>query len=209
MSEKEFVLKGTVSGAIRSDEDMLSIDKIAADDAFKLHKKQLDAFLKECGFVKYKTNSYLRKNKLNVLEYIDLQKESYGSKTFTVNYALIPLYVPHKFFSFALSDRLGKLICDKDVWWDYSDDAKAAVSFDNVMDAVDSILIPWFDQHASVEVLNQELLSLAKTREAHGGRLSDTQQAWLEALDDNKDRSDIIEANREILKLPAKLFLCS
>ncbi len=48
-------------------------------------------------FVKYKANSYIRRNNIDVLEYVNLQKEAYGSQTFTVNYALIPLYVPHDF----------------------------------------------------------------------------------------------------------------
>ena len=206
MSEKDFVLQGNMPGAIRSDEDMLLIDKDAAEEAFILHKKQLVAFLKERGFAKYKTNSFLRKNQLDVLEYIDLQKEHYGSKTFTVNYALTTLIVEHSFFSFDISGRLGMLICGRDVWWDYSDEAKADISFTNVMQAIDALLIPWFEEHASTDVLKQELLSIAKRREAYGGRLNATQQAWLESLDDNVDISDIIEVNRVTLKLPAKLF---
>lgn len=105
-----FKLKGNVSGAIRSDEELASIDKRAADETFKIQKKRLDAFFQQKEFVKYKANSYLRRNQLNVLEYIDLQKEHYGSRTFTVNYALISLYVPHSFLSFDLGDRLGKLL---------------------------------------------------------------------------------------------------
>lgn len=85
----KFKLQGNVSGAIRSDEDMKKIDKNLADSAYKQQKKKLDIFMKERGFVKYKTNAYIRRNEINVLEYIDLQKEQHGSKTFTVNYALI------------------------------------------------------------------------------------------------------------------------
>lgn len=39
----------------------------------------------------------------------------------TVNIAVLPLYVPHDYISFGFSDRVGCLICDKDIWWDYSD----------------------------------------------------------------------------------------
>jgi len=140
----KFKLRGNVSGAIRSDEEMQSIDKEVADNLFKNQKKKLDIFLQQNGFLKYKTNSYIRRNNANVLEYIDLQKEKYGSKTFTVNYALIALYVPHSFLSFDLGDRLGNLICDRDVWWDYSNAEIAEVSFQNVIDAIDVFLLPWF-----------------------------------------------------------------
>ena len=149
----KFKLRGNVSGAIRSDDEMASVNKDAADKSFKNQKKKLDLFLQQKGFVKYKTNSYARRNNLNVLEYINLQKERYGSKTFTVNYALIPLYVPHSFFSYDLGDRLGKLICNRDVWWDYSTAEMAEVSFQNVMDAIDKFLLPWFDERNNKEFI--------------------------------------------------------
>ncbi len=36
----------------------------------------------ENDFYRYKTNAYVRLNNIGLLEYIDLQKERYGSKTF-------------------------------------------------------------------------------------------------------------------------------
>ena len=101
-----FQLEGNRPFAIRSDAEMCSVNGETADLAFKTQKKLLDRFLAEQGFMKYKTNAYLRRNPLDVLEYLNLQKESHGSRTFTVNYALIPLYIPHAFFSFDLGDRL-------------------------------------------------------------------------------------------------------
>ena len=68
-----FKLQGIVSGAIRTDNEMRLIDKELAEKAFKTQKKRLESFLKEKGFVKYKTNSYIRKNEIDVLEYFDLQ----------------------------------------------------------------------------------------------------------------------------------------
>lgn len=134
-----FKLQGIVSGAIRTDNEMRLIDKELAEKAFKTQKKRLEFFLKEQGFVKYRTNSFIRKNEIDVLEYIDLQKEHNGSKTVTANYALIPLYVPHEFLSFDLGDRLGILISGRDVWWDYSDDIVASVSFDNIIQAIEAL----------------------------------------------------------------------
>ena len=202
----EFKLRGNVSVAIRSEDEMASVDKEAADNSFKDRKKKLDLFLQQKGFVKYKTNSYVRRNTLNVLEYINLQKEQYGSRTFTVNYALIPLYVPHLFLSYDLGDRLGELICDRDVWWDYSNSEIAEVSFQNVMDAIDDFLLPWFEERRSKESLKKELLKEELKRKKYGGRLSDIQQAWLNAIDSEDDYSDIISNNIATFKLPKKLY---
>ena len=198
----KFRLRGNVSGAIRSDDEMSSVDKKAADKSFRDKKKKLDLFLQQKGFVKYKTNSYARRNNLNVLEYINLQKEQYGSKTFTVNYALIALYVPHSFLSYDLGDRLGSLICDRDVWWDYSNAEIAEISFQNVMDAIDDYLLPWFEERRSKESLKKELLKEELKRKKYGGRLSDIQQAWLNVIDSEDDYSDIIGNNIVTFKLP-------
>ncbi|MBO6113494.1 MAG: DUF4304 domain-containing protein [Lachnospiraceae bacterium] len=199
-----FKLKGNVQGAIRSDNDMKLIDKKAADEAFKCNKKRIDIYLKDKGFIKYKTNSFVRINSLDVLEYIDLQKERYGSKTFTVNYALIALYVPHDFLSFDLSDRLGHLICGKDVWWDYSEDSIAYISFQNVIDAFDEYLMPYFEKLSSKEAIKQELLKEKSKREQYGGRLSNDQQAWLNVIDDDLYNNEIIKKNIEVFKLPSR-----
>ena len=181
---------------------MSSVDKKAADKSFRDKKKKLDLFLQQKGFAKYKTNSYARRNNLNVLEYINLQKEQYGSKTFTVNYALIAIYVPHSFLSYDLGDRLGILICDRDVWWDYSNEEIAEISFQNVMDAIDDFLLPWFEERRSKESLKRELLKEEQKRKKYGGRLSDIQQAWLNVIDSEDDYSDIISNNIVTFKLP-------
>jgi len=201
-----FKLQGIVSGAIRTDNEMRLIDKELAEKAFKTQKKRLESFLKEKGFVKYKTNSYIRKNEIDVLEYFDLQKEHNGSKTVTANYALIPLYVPHEFLSFDLGDRLGILISGRDVWWDYSDDIIASVSFDNIIQAIEDYLLPWFKEKASVNALKQELIKEERKRKKHGGHLSNIQQMWFESLDKNNDYSDILLKNIEVFKLPAGIW---
>ena len=200
-----FELRGIVSAAIRTDDEMALFDKETADNSFKEQKKKLDIFLQQKGFVKYKTNSYARRNNANVLEYINLQKEQYGSGTFTVNYALIALCVPHSFLSYDLGGRLGKMICDRDVWWDYSNAEIAEVSFQNVMDAIDDFLLPWFEERESKGSLKKELLKEELKRKKYGGRLSDTQQAWLNVIDSEDDYSDIISSNITTLKLPKKL----
>ena len=139
------------------------------------------------------------------MEYIDLQKEHYGSKTFTINFALIPLYVPHDFLSFDLGDRLGKLICNKDIWWDYSNSELAETSFKNIIQAIELFLFPWFKEKSSTKALKQALLQLQKELSRNGIHLSKTQQLWLSVVDSNVDYSDIIYKNATIFKLPEKL----
>lgn len=201
-----FQLEGSRPFAIRSDEEMCSVNGGTADSAFKAQKKLLDRYLAEQGFVKYKTNAYLRRNPLDVLEYINLQKESYGSRTFTVNYALVPLDIPHTFFSYDLGGRLGMLICGRDVWWDYANDAIAAVSFRNVTEAIDRFLLPWFQKHNDRAALRAELMRVQNIRKQHGGRLTDIQQAWLEALDCPADAEAVIRQNTRVFRLPQKLI---
>ena len=72
-----------------------------------------------------------------MLEFIELQKETHGSKTFTVNYAMTPLYVPHNFLSLDFCERIGMLLCIRDIWWDFANDSIAKVSFGNVAKAID------------------------------------------------------------------------
>jgi hypothetical protein len=99
-----------------------------------------------------------------------------------------------------------RLICDKDVWWDYSDVQTAEVSFQNVMDAIDSILLPWFEERENREALKNELLNEELKRKSYGGCLSDMQQAWLVVIDSEEDYSEIIRRNIEVFKLPKKLW---
>ena len=204
MKSELFELKGTRLGALRSEKELESVDRDKAEEAFKTQKKKMDDFLREKGFVKYKTGSYLRRNKLDVLEYIGLQKDHYGSKTFAVNYALIPLYTPHSFFYYDLSDRLGRMICNKDIWWDYADEETAEISFRNVMDAIEMFLMPWFEGMESKESLKKELLRENKIRESYGGN-GEYYCYWLNALDSDEDFTEIIKRNIEAFKLPKKL----
>lgn len=59
---EEFKLRGSVPIAIRTEEEMASIDKESADNFYKEQKKKLDFFMQQRGFVKHKTNSYIRRN---------------------------------------------------------------------------------------------------------------------------------------------------
>jgi hypothetical protein len=194
--KREFKLKGNRS-FLRTDEEMRLIDKVEADSAFKSCKKQyLDSLLKEKGFAKFKTNGYVRRNQADVLEFIELQKEKNGSRTFTVNYALTPLYIHYDFPLFCFSDRIGMLICEEDVWWDYADNGIASVSFENVAAAIEEFVLPWFEAHSNDDSIK---LLLSKQRP-----LSIYMQAWLESLE-NRDNCQTIKENIKLFGLPKRL----
>ncbi len=100
---------------------MSKINKEEADLAFKRCKKEMiDKLLLGNGFCRYKTKAYVRLNSIGLLEYIDLQKERYGSKTFCVNFAVMPLYCENKYIVTSLGDRLGTYLSGNDIWWDYA-----------------------------------------------------------------------------------------
>ena len=202
MKNRKFELRGNRS-FLRMDYERQSIDKDKdeADHAFKLYKKQyLDTLLKSRGFLKYKTNAYVRRNQIDVLEYIDLQKEKNGSRTFTVNYGLTALYIPHGFINWDINERIGILICNKDIWWDFSNDTIAKVSFENVAKAIEEFVIPWFDAHSNDDSIKKMLLD---EREKYGWSIY--KQAWLEAIDHRCDLSETIEENIKLFGLPKSL----
>ena len=203
---RKFEIKGN-RAHIRVYEELTEIDKLAADEAFKKYKKMiLDEYLVSKGFIKYKTNGYVRKNKIDILEYIDLQKERHGSKTFTVNYALMPLYVPHDYMVIGFGDRIGIAISNRDIWWDYANESIAKISFQNVVEAIDKFVLPWFEKYSNEKKLIKKLLEDKKKKERKGLGVTYKNKEWLESLERCEDRSSIISGNIEKLKLPQKLL---
>ena len=193
----DFKLKG-VRSFLRTDSEMCIIDRAEADSAFKSCRKQfLDLLLKSKGFAKYKTNGYVRRNQADVLEFIELQREKNGSSTFTVNYALTPLYVHFDFPLFCFSDRIGMLICEEDVWWDYADNGIASVSFENVAEAIEEFVLPWFEAHSNDDSIKKMLLSIQ-------GPFSIYKQAWLASLENPGDRAGAIKENIKLFGLPKR-----
>ena len=192
---------------IRLDEELELIDKKAADAAFKACKKRiLDEYLCSKGFIKYKSNSYIRRNGIDVLEYIDLQKERYGSKTFTVNYAMLPLYVPHDFFGIGFGGRVGELINGKSIWWDYADEEIAEISFQNVVSAIERLILPWFERYSDEQELMKKLLKDRETSEKTRIGTGYRNREWIKALEEKGDYREIVVLNCENLKLPKKLM---
>lgn len=145
---------------LKSDEEMKSIDVLEADAAFKRCKKDiLDVYLRTKGFKLYKTSNYVRLNSIGLVEYINLQKESHGSRTFCVNFCLFPLYVPHPFITIGYGNRVGSYIRGRDFWWSYHDTSTAEKSFENVVAALDQYIMPWYEEHNNEDVYYDELIT--------------------------------------------------
>ncbi len=187
---------------IRTHEELTVIDKNVADNSFKKYKKELiDCYLKNQGFVKYKANAYVRRNKIDLIEYIDFQKERYGSKTFTVNIAVTPLYIHHDIFAFGFSKRLGTLICNKDVWWDYATEDVCEQSMKNVQEALEVFALSWFHQMEDENYVLSQLIEQKKS-----SRISNHNQAWLTAIQAKENTETMILENIAKLKLPKQLM---
>jgi len=195
-NKKEFCFIGTRQH-LRTEEEMSHVNKEEADLAFRRYKKEIvDDLLLGKGFYKYKTNAYVRLNNIGLLEYIDLQKERYGSKTFCVNFSVMPLYCESKYIVMSLGHRLGTYISGEDAWWDYASENIAKESFTNVSMAIEQYVLPWFEKASTEEGYRVELLNMCNKKIA-------TQ--WLDALENIEDKEMLIWQSIVELKLPKKI----
>lgn len=194
--KKEFCFVGNRQH-LRTEEEMLYINKEEADLSFKQYKKEIiDNLLLSNGFYKYKTNAYVRLNSIGLLEYIDLQKERYGSKTFCVNFAAMPLYCEYKHIVLSFGDRLGTYISGKDVWWDYASGDIARESFGNVSTAIEKYILPWFEEVSTEEGYRTKLLGIKNKK---------LSKEWLGAMENLKDKEALIQRGIVELRLPKKI----
>ena len=192
----KFKLKGTRK-YFRSDLEMQRLDREAADEAYKEKKKILDDYMISKGFFKHKTNTYIRLNKINVLESINLQKERYGSRTFTVNILLMPMYLPQDSVPFG-GERISYFIGSPDVWWDFGDCKAAETSFRNIVEAVDRFVMPWFEKTSDPECLK----SMVQDHKVPGQFTRNDYIKWNEVFDSYMELDNVVAENVERMKLP-------
>lgn len=196
----KFKLKGTRK-YFRSDLEMQRLDREAADEAYKEKKKILDDYMISKGFFKHKTNTYIRLNKINVLESVNLQKERYGSRTFTVNILLMPMYLPQDSVPFG-GDRICQFIGSPDVWWDFGDCKAAETSFRNIVEAVDRFVMPWFEKTSDPECLK----NMVQEHKVPGQFTNNDYIKWNEIFDSYNDLDDVVLENISRMKLPKALI---
>ena len=196
----KFKLKGTRK-YFRSDLEMQHLDREAADEAYKEKKKILDDYMISKGFFKHKTNTYIRLNKINVLESVNLQKERYGSRTFTVNILLMPMYLPQDSVPFG-GERISYFIGSPDVWWDFGDCKAAETSFRNIVEAVDRFVMPWFEKTSDPECLK----NMVQEHKVPGQFGKNDYIKWNEIFDSYNDLDDVVLENISRMKLPKALI---
>lgn len=192
--EKAFALEG-VRDYMRLGDERATIDNEAANAAFMTCCKEIvEPFLTAHGFVKWSTRGFVRLNSLDVLEWLNFQKERSGSKTFTVNVYLLPLYVSQPLLHTLFRERLGELVCGRDVWWDYADEKIARVSFNNVTRAIEQFAFSWFGTWRDEAALKARITCQKCNAE------------WLRVIDDRSDSQQIIRENMAALHLPKSLL---
>ncbi|KIR03882.1 hypothetical protein P261_02697 [Lachnospiraceae bacterium TWA4] len=136
---------------------------IQTNQLFQKYKQEiLDSFMKKQGFVKYKTNSYIRLNEKFLVECICIKKSKI--RKFTLLISLAPLYVPNVCLPLAQGFDLGKVITNanekekfKSFWWDYREDKVAKESFENVVEVIEQFVLPWFSQYLSPKIYQEDL----------------------------------------------------
>ena len=196
----KFKLKGTRK-YFRSDLEMQRLDREAADEAYKEKKIILDDYMISKGFFKHKTNTYIRLNKINVLESINLQKERCGSRTFTVNILLMPMYLPQDSVPFG-GERISYFSGSPDVWWDFGDCKAAETSFRNIVEAVDRFVMPWFEKTSDPECLK----NMVQEHKVPGQFTNNDYIKWNEIFDSYNDLDDVVLENISRMKLPKALI---
>ena len=150
------------------------------------------------GFLRWKGAAFVRRGPEDWLEVIELQKERYGTRTFTVNCMAAPLFLPGAEPDMTFGERLGVLAVGRDVWWDFAAGA-AEGSFRNVGETLRGFGLPWFESRrgdgARKALLREEDRPWAK--------------AWLAALGargtDIQAERETIRENCQRLRLPKSL----
>ena len=184
----------------RTEAERETLDKAGTDAAFRMGQRELyETVLRPEGFLRWRGAAFVRRSPEDWLEVIELQKERYGSKTFTVNCMAVLLFLPGAEPDMTFAERLGVLAVGRDVWWDFAP-AAAEGSFRNVGEAIRRFALPWF------EGLRGDGLRRALLPE-HGRLWA---ERWLAALDargrDIPAERETVRENCRRLKLPKGLL---
>jgi hypothetical protein len=101
---------------------------------------------KEYGFYRHKTANIGRITNDSIFQFLNFQKEAYGDKTFTVNVAVRPLFIPHEHLSLQPGQRIGYLKYGYDKWWEFKSESSADFSFEEVNHIIFDSVLKWFNE---------------------------------------------------------------
>ncbi|WNF22686.1 DUF4304 domain-containing protein [Mesobacillus jeotgali] len=102
--------------------------------------------LREYDFFRYKTAFVGRVTNDSIFQFINLQKDAYGGKTFTVNVGVRPLFIPHDYLSLQPGQRIGYFKYGADKWWSFKTEDRADHSFIEVNHIINDYVLEWFEQ---------------------------------------------------------------
>lgn len=184
----------------RTEAERETLDKAGADAAFRKGQRELyETVLRPEGFLRWRGAAFVRRSPEDWLEVIELQKERYGTRTFTVNCIVAPIFLPGAEPDMSFAERLGILAVGRDVWWDFAPDA-AEGSFQNVGEAIRRFGLPWFQ--------SQRGGGYRETLHREGDR--PWAKRWLAAMDargkDILAERETIRENCRRLRLPKSLL---
>lgn len=81
-----------------------------------------------------------------IFQFLNFQKEAHGDKTFTVNMAVRPLFIPKKHLTLKPGNRIGDFVYSIDKWWDFRSEQIADESFAEVQQIILDHILHWFDK---------------------------------------------------------------
>ena len=93
------------------------------------------------------------------------------------------------------------MICRRDIWWDFADEAVCAASMENVKEAIEQFAMPWFHKMS-----NEHLVRLLLLKKKLSSKLSVYGKEWLNTIDSSNSRAAVIQENLDKLGLPKGLI---
>jgi len=109
--------------------------------------------LKGKGYSRYKTQSLVRITEDNLLQILNFQKHSHGDKRFTVNIAIVPLYIVKEHLTLQPGNRIGWFVGNSDLWFYYNSANVIKESFERVQQILIDNVLPCHENIKDSEAL--------------------------------------------------------
>ena len=123
------------------------------------------AVAEEHGFARWKTRDFARIRN-GLLQFMNFQSSSHGTRDFCVNYSTIPLFMPHQSLGWIVGGRFprGK---SADGWWGSKTLEQTERSAGEIAKVFGGPIVDWFERTSSLEGMIRELSQSSKWLNAH------------------------------------------